>query len=193
MSEFDSQLRQICAEVEEAAGLPPHSAFSELWVCLVKMANLLPPAGEEHEQMVSMLRQLPREKACHVLSNAGVDRLLELDPPLETILAESRERLAPEKAARQLERIRNRRDSDPKAALLALFEILQRIRDKKAHGFKTRKGTRDQDILSSATTILRDLCHSTEQHLLCMGGAALAEQPEEAHNTRLQRTAGAAR
>lgn len=174
-----SKLTQIFVEIEEATVLPPYSASSELWVCLVKMANLLPTVGEEHEQMVSLLRQLPKEGALQVLRNAGVDCLLALDPALESILAEPRERLALRQTTQELGRIRKRRNSDPKAALLALFEILQRIRDKKSHGFKTPKGPRDDEILRSATTILQDLCRSTGEHLLLLVELEPAEQPSE--------------
>lgn len=144
----------IASEAADACALPPYQAVNGLWVCLVKLANLLPRKGEEHEQVASMLRGFTREEARLVVYEIGVCALLDLHPPLETVLADDGERLSHSRAARELSRIRKLRTTDPKAALAALFEILQRIRDKREHGFKTPEGLRDTEILKAATSIL---------------------------------------
>jgi hypothetical protein len=144
----------IASEAADAGALAPYQAVNGLWVCVVKLANLLPRKGEEHEQVASMLRGFTREEARVVVYDSGVCALLDLHPPLETVLADDGERLYPLPVAGELERIRKRRTRDPKAALAALFEILQRIRDKREHGFKTPEGSRDAEILTAATSIL---------------------------------------
>lgn len=153
----DPRLRAIAAEAEEATSLTPYRGVNALWVCLVKLANLLPSAGEEHEQVASLLRNLSRDEAVGIVSGEGVDRLLNLEPPLETILGDERERLSPLPAGTEVARIRSRRAHDPKAALAALFEILQRIRDKREHGFKTADGPRDSEILGAAFAVLNEI------------------------------------
>src|SRR5437867_2886104 len=118
------KLDEIDAEARQAGVLPPYQATNGLWVCLVKLANLLPTVGVEHEQVASLLRRLTREQAALVVTDAGVDQLLDIQPPLETILADQRERLHPLPVARELARVRDRRTRDPKTALAALFEVL---------------------------------------------------------------------
>ena len=163
----------ITAEVEAAANQSPYQGVNGLWLCLVKLANCLPTVGAEHEQMLSLLRKLSREQAAAICSCRGVDALLQLDPPLETVLADGRERLEPLNAARELARIRERRTSDPKAALASLFEIVQRIRDKREHGFKTPRGLRDQEILGAAMEILSEM---VRDGLAVVGSQAAAQQ-----------------
>lgn len=158
---FNESLKTISLEAEEAAGLSPYRAVNGLWVCLVKLANCLPTVGEEHEQVLSLLRKLSRDQASAICGCRGVDALLQLSPPLETVLADERERIQPLGAARELAQVRERLAGDPKAALAALFEIVQRIRDKREHGFKTPDGPRDKEILSAATEILTKMVHAT--------------------------------
>ncbi|MEK6211308.1 MAG: hypothetical protein AABM64_13235 [Pseudomonadota bacterium] len=170
----DLPLKEIDAEIHVAAQLRPYEAVSELWVCLVKLANLFPIAGEEHEQVCSLVRRFERKVASQLLQSKALDCLLALDPPLETVLAHPRERLDA-KTDRELRCVKSRRKTDPKGALLAVIEILQRIRDKKMHGFKTPQGPRDQVILESAASLLRDLCGKAAQHV------ARAEQEKVKH------------
>jgi hypothetical protein len=155
------KLNAISREKDEAIGLAPYSAVNGLWICLVKISNCVPTVGEEHEQMLSVLRKLSRDQAAAICVCRGVDVLLELAPPLETMLVDERERLQPLQAARELAKVRERRQSDPKAALAALFEIVQRIRDKREHGFKTPDGPRDVEILSAAAEILSMMVNTT--------------------------------
>ncbi len=153
-----ASLNKVDAEIRGAAMLPPYHAVNALWLCLVKLANLMPNAGGEHEQVASMLRGFTSEQSASIVTDEAVDQLLRLQPPLETFLADRRERLSPAKATTELNRIRTKRGTDPKAALLALFEILQRIRDKREHGFKSPDGPRDAAIPGAARLLLDSLC-----------------------------------
>jgi hypothetical protein len=141
-------------EALAATALDAYYAVNGLWLVLVKAANLLPRNAEEHEQVASLLRQFNRSEAARVVATDGIDSLLNLDPPLETFLAEPGERLQARRAQKELTRIRQLRSTDPKAALAVTFELLQRIRDKREHGFKSPKGTRSSEILSAAVSIL---------------------------------------
>ena len=163
-SEVICSLKEIDAEIHIASQLRPYESVSELWVCLVKISNLLPSAGQEHEQVCSLVRGFDRKLASQLLGNNALDLLLDLDPPLETVLAHCRERLDG-KADHEIKRVKSRRQTDPKGALLTVIEILNRIRDKKMHGFKTPKGRRDQVILESAASLLHDLCREAAQHV----------------------------
>lgn len=125
----ERRILSIAREAEDARLLDPYRAVAGLWLCVVKLEHTLPRVAAEHEQIASMLRQLSRDQAHSVVSAASVDILLNLDPPLETILVDEAETLFPLPAARELGRIRDRRWTDPKAALAALLEVLQRIRN----------------------------------------------------------------
>lgn len=161
----EAKLDLIIEEMNVAFTPLPYLAVNVLWLTLVKMATLLPTAGEEHERIASLLRHLPREVARFVVMDESVERLLTLNPPLETLLADPRERLFPGKTAEQLQHIRSRRKTDPKGALSSLFEIVQRIRDRCEHGFKSMHGPRDLEVLSPTVRILRNLCGVVPEYL----------------------------
>jgi hypothetical protein len=88
------------------------------------------------------------------LAHQAADTLIKLDPLLETVLADDHERLRTEKAEIAISQVKNLRFVNLMQALIALGDILKLIRNKRAHGFKTRSGPLDQEILSSARTIL---------------------------------------
>ena len=54
--------------------------------------------------------------------------------------------------------LRRYRTEDPQKAVSALGAILKRIRNKRVHGFKTRFGLRDSEILGAVVPLLRRLC-----------------------------------
>jgi len=92
------------------------------------------------------------------LQHKGVDALLNLDPPLESVFsAPPYERLDSARTARELSTVRQKRENAPKEALLNLTEVLKRVRNRRAHGFKTPDGPRDQLILEAAADILRSI------------------------------------
>ena len=108
--------------------------------------------------MLALVGRFPVAQMREVLHDPAVESLLTLDPPLETVLTDPYERLYPEDAKRALDQIREQRDANPREALLGLGEILKRIRNKRVHGFKTRSGVRDHEILGVARLILLRLC-----------------------------------
>lgn len=147
----------ILADIRAAGELPDYEAVEVLWVALVKLANRLPGANE-HKRMLALLDKIAPDTLACLLKAPAVESLLGLDPPLETLLAESHERLASDETAAAVQRVRTLRDTDPKDAMLALGEILKRIRNKRAHGFKARNRPRDQEVLCAARAILVALC-----------------------------------
>lgn len=104
--------------------------------------------------MLAVVEEMPVEGIRALLMQPAVDALLNLDPPLETVLADDPEQLYPEATAVSLEKVRQGRVSSPREAVIALGELLKRIRNKRAHGFKTRKGERDGVILGAARPLL---------------------------------------
>jgi hypothetical protein len=173
-----ARLDLVRNEICEVTDLAPYQAVNGLWIGLVKLANLLPTVGEEHEQVASLLRRLSRPEAASVVADAGVDQLLDLDPPLETFLADDRERLYPLPAAKEIARIREQRLRDPKAALASLFEIVQRVRDKREHGFKSTSGDRDGEILCATRSILKRMCEAVFENLAA-SDSALGDRPAQ--------------
>lgn len=155
---MDAQLMlTVLDEVAAASDQNPYEAVDVLWVTLVKAANTMPGANE-HRRMLALVEAMPLEAVQQVLQLPAVDDLLDLDPPLETVLSDLHERLAAEATQAAIETVRSKRHVQPKEALIALGELLKRIRNKRAHGFKTRKGPRDQEILSAAKPILLAFC-----------------------------------
>jgi hypothetical protein len=144
-------------DINRAKELSDYDAVNVLWVALVKAANL--NAGEnEFLRMKTLIGKLSETDLRDVLTSAAVNRLLDLDPPLETVLVSPHEKLYPVATSKALACIRNDRDIDPRQAILHLGEILKRIRNKREHGFKSNKGPRDEEILSAARNILTSIC-----------------------------------
>jgi hypothetical protein len=149
------ELNAITDEILAAVELPPPYAFNGLWVALVKMTNLMPTVAKEPEQVAALLRKFSRAEAASVVEDPGVETLLSLDPPLETVFGDKREQRFPLQAAKEFARVRDRRVRDPKGALVSLVEVLLRIRNKREHGFKIFGQSRDEEILEAGTSILR--------------------------------------
>ncbi len=152
-----ANLDEIRDEVEGCKKLPDYEAVDVLWVALVKAANLK-PGRDEYARMKELARGLRPVDVATLLKSEAVNRLLDLDPPLETILADPHEKLEPVRTAQAIAGIRKEKDAEPLKALGYLGEILKRIRNKRAHGFKSSKGPRDQQILGAARTVLSELC-----------------------------------
>ncbi len=151
------QTEDIRNDLKTAEQLSDYEAVEVLWVALLKTANLV-PGGSEHGRMLEIVSRMPAARVREVLHLSAVESLLSLDPPLETVLSHPRERLYAEDAKMAVNQVRGQRDKNPAAALVSLGEILKRIRNKRAHGFKTRSGRRDQEILGAARTLLLRLC-----------------------------------
>jgi hypothetical protein len=151
------QLQAIKAELTRSDDLPAYEALDVAWVAVIKLANLL-PGDSEHRRLIALLDLLPEDRIRPVLQHKGVDVLLNLDPPLESILTSPpHERLAADRTARELAVVREKRENEPQEALRNLAEVLRRVRNRRAHGFKTPDGPRDQEILRASADILRNI------------------------------------
>jgi hypothetical protein len=149
--------QDITDDLKAVAGLQDYEAVEVLWVALVKAANTM-PGKSERDRTMALVRKIETKEISQCLSLPEVEALTCLDPPLETILADPNERLESKKAAQALATVRSSREADPRAALIALGEVLKRIRNKRAHGFKARGTPRDAEILRAARQILSRLC-----------------------------------
>ena len=150
----NAELDSAITDLNRTFGPSVYEAFDVAWIAVIKIANLL-PGSSEHARLSKLLNRLPDESIRYILQLEQVDRLLNLEPPLETILSFRHERLIAKRTAEELEVVRRHRDDNPKLALHKLADVLKRIRNRRAHGFKTPKGPRDSEILGSALWILR--------------------------------------
>jgi hypothetical protein len=141
-------------ELTRTFTLPAYEAFDVVWIAVIKLANLL-PGKEEHDRLLALLDRLSEDSVRDILQRRQVDTLLNLQPPLETVRSSEYERLNAGQTADNLEMVRRHRADDPKLALRNLAEVLKRIRNRRAHGYKTPEGRRDKDILESAVELLR--------------------------------------
>jgi|SRR6516165_8451562 hypothetical protein len=155
-ADITGQLKGINAELARSRGLPAYEAVDVAWVAVVKAANLL-SAKSEHERMLALLDRLSENDLRSILQRPSVDALLNLKPPLESVLTARFERLDEQRTATELVIVRTKRNSEPKEALLSLADILKRIRNRRAHGFKTTDGPRDGEILGASADILQNL------------------------------------
>ncbi len=148
---------EIKEEVERSAQLKDYEAVDVLWVALLKMANKH-AGNEEYARMRNLVNGLSEPKLAAILNSPSANALLDLDPALETILADPHERLRPDETEEAIRQVRGKRDDDPRSAMLALGGILKTIRNKREHGFKSSKGQRDVQILQAARGVLAGLC-----------------------------------
>jgi hypothetical protein len=150
------RLKSISAEISRSHGLPAYEAVDVAWVAIVKAANLL-PGKSEHDRMLALLNRLPETPLRAILQSDAVNVLLYLNPPLEALVTAPFERLDKERTAEELEFVRAYRDNEPKEAFRKLANVLKRVRNRRAHGFKTPDGPRDNEILEATSDILQNL------------------------------------
>lgn len=150
-------IAEIREEIRAAEMLSDYEAVDVLWVALVKIANTQ-SGKNEHQRMINLVNSLPEAPLAVILNSAATNRLLDLDPPLETVLVDPNEELYQDRTAEAIREVRDKKDNDPHSAMLTFGDILKRIRNKRAHGFKSRKGPRDAEILSAAREVLLSLC-----------------------------------
>lgn len=153
----DADLRSIVEDLRTAAELSDYEATEVLWVALVKMSNLLPESNE-HRRMLALVARIPGRDIQRLLESPAVGELISLDPPLETVISSPHERLDFAATLQAIRTVRSAQNEAPHEAMVGLGEILKRVRNKRAHGFKTRSGPRDQEILRSARRVLAELC-----------------------------------
>jgi len=145
--------REFRQELQEARNLHYFDGFERLWNVLVRL-GLEEPGSNEGERAAALRARLSERRVREILANPAVDRLLNLDPPLETVLIHPQERLRTSEARCAIEQVQRFRGAEPLQALNALCRLLLFIRNKRAHGFKTPDGSRDQEILKPAAEIL---------------------------------------
>lgn len=151
------QLEAIRAELARSSDLPAYEALDVAWVAVIKVANLL-SGDSEHRRLIALLNRLPEDSIRPVLQQKEVDILLNLDPPLESILTSPpHERLSADRTVRELTVVREKRGKEPREALRNLTKVLKRVRNRRAHGFKTSDGPRDLEILRASADILRNI------------------------------------
>jgi hypothetical protein len=149
----------LLREVSAIDSQSDYVAVELLWNALVKAAHAK-NKRDEFERLLLLIGDLQPAQVAALMQHHSVDTLLNLHPPLETVLADPNERLYTRRAADELATIRAARDADPNKAAAALLSVLKRIRNKRMHGFKTPDGPRDAEILGAARPLLRVLCHS---------------------------------
>lgn len=147
-------LDSAISELNRTFGMPAYEAFDVAWIAVVKIANLL-PGKTEHDRMMELLNRISDDTVQFILAQPQVDSLLNLTPPLESILESPHERLNASRTVKELEFVRQHRNDDSKAALQNLAEVLKRVRNRRAHGFKTPDGPRDLEILEPSVWLVR--------------------------------------
>lgn len=149
-----SQVKAARAELARSYELSDYETIDVAWVAMVKAANTRHEPNE-HKRLIAVLDQVNATIAREILLHPSVDALLNLQPPLETILTSQHERLDAMRTKKEISEILQLRESDPKGALRALAEIMKRIRNRRSHGFKTSYATRDHEILQAAAPVMR--------------------------------------
>ncbi|HEV2946022.1 MAG TPA: hypothetical protein VGX70_01520 [Gemmataceae bacterium] len=149
-------LADVRSHLEAAASQSDYVAVNTLWLALLKLANL-EDGKSELARMVVVVGRIPVETVASIVSDRAVDALLNLDPPLETVVSHPREQLETAEVIEALNKIRAQRTSAPREALAGLGFVLKAIRNKREHGFKTQAGRRDAEILHPARQLLGKL------------------------------------
>jgi hypothetical protein len=155
-------LDDVRSDIEAATSESDYVAVNTLWLALLKLANL-ENAPKELARMVALVDRIPEDAIYAIVENPTVDSLLNLDPALETVVSHPRERLETAEVKAALEKVRVSRSSSPREALSGLGFVLKTIRNKREHGFKTRFGPRDSEILRPARQLLDQLCRAAVQ------------------------------
>jgi hypothetical protein len=150
----------INADLKATGQLSDYEAVEVLWVALVTAVNRT-QGTTEHQRMLALVRRMRVAQVKVVLHHPAVESLLTLDPPLETVLANSYEHLYPEDTKRALDKIRGQRERErgiQERHCSASARSSSGYATRRAHGFKTRNGPRDREILGAASLILLELC-----------------------------------
>ena len=161
---------QILNEIISTQSLPDYEAFDALWAALTKVVNVMHGEGErerdfDRQEMESLFKKLSEEEIKRLLKDGSVDSLIFLDPPLETVIVDPVEKPVEDSTMRIIAEVRSSRDSASREALANLGEILRRIRDKLADGFKTESGSGNSEVLLLARKILYLICILTVSKL----------------------------
>jgi hypothetical protein len=164
---------EVDAHLLHAAGVRDFEGVNLLYQALVKASRQW-PGSDEGQHLVAMLDALPESELARIVQLSAVDVLLDLDPPLETLLSHPEETLRTRQVTEALTTIRNVRRTNPRTAALHLAMVLKRVRDKRYHGFKSIHGNRDAEILGAARAVLEELARiarrlSSAEHVGLVG------------------------
>ena len=154
-----SSTAKLHEELAIADGESDYVAVELLWNILVKAAHSQ-KGGKEFRRIQLVIRSLKLAQTAELMKHPAIDVLLDLNPPLETVLVDPNEWLQTKQASKELATIRASRFADPAKAMDQLMFVLKRIRNKRVHGFKSPKGQRDAEILGAARPLLSVLCHA---------------------------------
>jgi hypothetical protein len=133
-----------------------YDAVEQYWNLLVR-ASIRGPQGDEFQRINALVSSIPLPALAEWLSMKEVDTLLDLNPPLESLMTSPHERLAKEAPA-DVAAVRKHRPTDTLKATCSLLRVLRRIRNKRVHGFKAPGSPRDVVILGAARKLLAALC-----------------------------------
>ncbi len=150
----NQELESAIEELNRSHSLPVYEGFDVAWLAVLKIANLL-PGVTEGVRMAELLNRLSEDSARHIVKSKEIDTLINPEPPLESILSSPHERLNRDGTRQELESVRLHRNDDPKLALEKLAAVLKRIRNRRSHGFKSPTGPRDVEILGAGLLLLR--------------------------------------
>jgi len=150
---------EIRAEIKKTKSLSDDEAIAVLWDVLTKIATLRDERKEE-QSVPKLLDAIHEEDVRPIMKLGAIETLIYLDPPLETILAGPQEGPGPGIIEKAVGMVRSSRQSDPRAALRSLGEVLGCIMNKREEGFQTPAGPRASEIISSARVLLAVLCES---------------------------------
>jgi hypothetical protein len=166
-------IADVRLHLEAAVSESDYTAVNTLWLALLKLANL-EVGKSELARMVKLVGRIPAETVAAIVNDPAVDSLLKLKPPLETVVSHPQEELETEKVAAALEKVRSQRAAAPREALAGLGVVLKAIRNKREHGFKTRVGPRDSEILRPARQLLGKLSQAAlDARVSAVPGTAL--------------------
>jgi hypothetical protein len=138
-------IREIEQNLETINSLPDYNAVEQHWVDFTKLVNM-EAGADETDRAKFFLARLPDKAINEILTLPAIDRLLNLDPRLETITVHQHERLYTKQVKDAMNIIRNLREQNPRKALASLGVILKHIRNKRVHGFKSVSGPRDAEF-----------------------------------------------
>jgi hypothetical protein len=146
-------INDVRSDLEAAASESDYAAVNTLWLALLKLANL-EDGKSELARMDTLVGHIPEDTVRAIVNDPAADALLNLDPPLETVISHPREKLETAKITAALEKVRSERAAALREALAGLGFVLKAIRNKREHGFKTRAGYRDtRDTTPSPTVV----------------------------------------
>jgi hypothetical protein len=77
----------VRGDLEASATESDYAAVNTLWLALLKLANTQTGSNKKG-RMVALVRYIPVDEARAIVNHPAVDTLLNLDPPLETILSQ---------------------------------------------------------------------------------------------------------